>query len=96
MELYFFPPEDDPLRTLRREQVVSALESRGLRPKVSAEGSFWVVSFEASSVFISFQEQNGLLVFATVDQSIFESSDLPVRFFEALEGLGWGCDESVG
>jgi hypothetical protein len=96
MELYFSPPEDEPSRSLTRERILAAFESKGLRPKAGLENSLWSVEFEASRVFVSFQETDGLLVFATLDQPMLDASDVPALVFETLEELGWECDESVG
>lgn len=96
MEMYFYPPEDDPESGLTREQVLAALEARGLKASGQEDGSFWVVRFEGSGAFLQFQEKDGLLRFATLDQSMFDDSEIPPGALEAILDLGWECDESVG
>lgn len=96
MEFYFYPPEAEPSRALTREQALAAFESKGLQPKARQEDSFWSVEFEGSRVFVSFQEKDGSLMFATLEQPMFEDPDVPARIFESLAELGWECDESVG
>jgi hypothetical protein len=96
VELYFYPPENAPESGLTREQVFAALAARGLKASGQDDGSFWVVRFEGSDAFLQCQEKDGLLRFATLDQSTFDDSGIPPRVFEALMDLGWECDESVG
>jgi hypothetical protein len=94
MEMYFYPP--DSKTGLTREQVLEGLAAKGLKVGGQEEGSFWVVRFEGSDAFLQCQEKDGLLRFATLDQSTFDDSGIPPKAFEALMELGWECDESVG
>lgn len=94
--MYFYPPEDDPKAGLTREQVLAALEAKGLKASGQEDGSFWVVRFEGSDAFLQCQETDGLLQFVTLDQSMFDDSQTAPRAFDALMELGWECDESVG
>jgi hypothetical protein len=96
MEMYFYPPEEAPESGLTREQLLAALEARGLKASGQEEDSFWVVRFEGGDAFLQCQEKDGLLRFATLDQSSFDESQVPPQAFEALMELGWECDESVG
>jgi hypothetical protein len=70
--------------------------SQGLEARGQEEDSFWVVRFEGSDAFLQCQKKDGLLRFATLDQSSFDESQVPPQAFEALMELGWECDESVG
>jgi hypothetical protein len=105
METYIAPPErsGDAAR-LTRSQVLSALAQAGLTVAATEERAgngegpaFWIVPFENSSAWLQFHETGTGLVFATLQQSMFDSSDYPDRICEVLEHLGWEVDqESVG
>ena len=57
----------------------------------------WILSFEGSEVSLQFQETRDGLVFATIEQSMFDASDLPDNICRALESLGREVDqENVG
>jgi len=104
MEAYVGPPEAHPDVVLRREQVLAALAAEGVavtrteeRPATDSPRGRWALSFEGSGVSLHFQETRDGLVFATVEQSAFDASDLPDRICRALESLGWQVDqENVG
>jgi len=82
---------------VERAAVLRGFAEAGLGASAEAEGNFWVVSFEGSSAFISFQERDGLLCFACLDQPMLTEQDTSYRIFCALEGMGWVVDEeSVG
>ena len=104
MEVYVGPPEADADVVLRREQVLTAFTTAGVAvaradetpPSGSGRGR-WTLAFEGSGVSLQFQETSDGLVFATIEQSMFEASDLPDRICRALESLGWEVDqENVG
>ena len=104
MEVYVGPPEADGEVVLRREQVLAALTTAGVAvakadgtPPSGSGRARWTLSFEGSEVSLQFQETSEGLVFATIEQSMFEASDLPDRLCRALESLGWEVDqENVG
>ena len=104
MEVYIGPPQTDPDVALRREQVLAALTTAGVavtkaeeRPASGSLRARWVLSFEGSEGSLQFQETEGGLVFATMEQTMFDPSDLPDRICHALESLGWEVDqENVG
>ncbi len=57
----------------------------------------WTLEFAGSDVRISFQEDQGILVFATIEQSMFNATDLVDLICAALESAGWHTDnENVG
>ena len=57
----------------------------------------WTLGVAGGGVRITFQERQGLLVFATVEQSMFGDGELSDRLCEALESIGWQADnENVG
>lgn len=93
MEFYFAPPTDRPEASLTRDQALAAFAAKGLRPRAVEEGGFWIVGFEESDAHVSFQQRGDLLVFATVEQSMLDDSDVPFRVQAALEEAGWECDE---
>lgn len=104
MEIYLAPPETDLRRVLTREQVLTALSGQGLevataetRPSNEKTRARWVLSFDQTKVRLEFQEAPDGLVFATLDQSMFDDSMVPDRICAALEALGWEVDqENVG
>jgi hypothetical protein len=104
MEVYVGPPQTDPAVVLRRDQVLAALTAEGVgvtraeeRPASGSLRARWVLSFEGANVSLEFQEAHDGLVFATIEQSMFDASDLPDRICRALESLGWEIDnENVG
>lgn len=104
MEVHIGPPQTEPDAVLHREQVLGALRTVGVAvskaEEKSASGSLrtrWVLSFEGAEVSLQFQEAHYGLVFATIEQSMFDTSDLPDRICRALEALGWEVDqENVG
>ena len=104
MEVYIGPPQSDPGVAPRREQVLVALTAEGVavtkaeeRPASGSLRARWVLSFKGSEVSLQFQQTEDRLVFATIEQSMFDTSDLPDRICRALESLGWEVDqENVG
>jgi hypothetical protein len=90
MEMYFDPSES---AVVERDAVLRGFAEAGLGASAEAEGAFWVVSFEGSSAFISFQERDGRLCFASLDQPTLTEQDTSYRIFCALEGMGWVVDE---
>ncbi len=104
MEVYVGPPQADADVVLQREQVLAALRTAGVAvtkaQEVPASASLrarWILSFEGSEVSLQFQETGDGLVFSTIEQSMFDASDLPDRVCHALESLGWEVDqENVG
>ena len=104
METYVGPPPDGSNTPLSKERVRDALRAQGLWVVSEAEEleqldrrGRWSVRFEGTSARLDFQVEKQSLVFATVEQSMFEESSLPDLVFEALEGVGWAVDqESIG
>lgn len=104
MEVYVGPPQAAPDLILRRDQVVAALTKEGVAvsravetPATASIRARWILSFEGSEIALQFQETADGLVFATIEQSMFDESDLPDRICRALESLGWEVDqENVG
>lgn len=102
MEVYIAPSTSKSF--VRREDVLSALGREGLlgipsagRVAVDGGSTLWSLSFEGTNVLLRFQESEDRLVFATLEQSMFDDSDVPDRICRALEALGWEVDqESVG
>lgn len=104
MEVYVGPPQTEPAVVLRREQVLAALTAEGVgvtkaeeRPASGSLRARWILAFEGSEVSLQFQETGDGLAFATIEQSMFDASDLPDRVCRALESLGWEVDqETIG
>ena len=104
MEVYIGPPEPGPGPALTRDAVLTALAGQGIvvaaaqsEPAVQGFRARWVLSFPQTSVRLEFQEDHDGLVFATLDQSMFDDTDVPDRICAALEALGWEVDqENVG
>jgi hypothetical protein len=104
MEVYIGPPEAKPDAALSRRQVLAALSEAGLvlakvEEKAGAGHSRarWILSFQGSDAGLEFQETDAGLVFATLEQSMLDTSDYPDRICGALESLGWEVDqENVG
>lgn len=90
MEMYFDPSGS---AVVERGAVLRGFAEAGLGASAQAEGDFWVVTFEGSSAFISFQERDGRLCFATLDQPALSEHDTSHRIFCALEDMGWVVDE---
>ncbi len=104
MEVYIGPAQATPDRVLHRDEVLAALAREGVavarkeeKPATGSLRARWILSFEGSEVALQFQETGEGLVFATLDQSMFDTSELPDRLCRALESLGWAVDqENVG
>ncbi len=104
MELYIAPPEADPGATLSRATVLGALAGAGLVVEAQEERSVsgterlvWSLRISGSNAHLEFQEASGQLVFATLEQSMFDASTVPPVVCSVLEGLGWQVDqENVG
>jgi hypothetical protein len=100
VELYIAPPEADPDVTLTRGAVLDALGAAGLVVEAQEERSvsgterlFWSLRLSGGDAHLVFQEQGGRLLFATLEQSMFDNSTVPTAACRALEGLGWQVDE---
>lgn len=93
MEMYFTPSES---AVTDKEQVLAAFTKAGLAPEPELDGSFWIVGFAGSEVFVSFQERDGSLSFATFDQPMLSGHDVGHQVFCALQDMGWIADEDVG
>jgi hypothetical protein len=100
MEVYIGPPKVHPDVVLSRDEIIGALKGQGLVVSNAAEfpatGSLrarWVLSFEGSEISLQCQEASDGVVFATIEQSMFDRSDLPDRICRALESLGWEVDQ---
>jgi len=104
MEIYIGPPEAKPDATLSRDLVLAAFAQAGLavakvekKPDVGRPRALWIVFFEGSEACLQFQETDAGLVFATLDQSMLDTSGYPDRICATLEALGWEVDqENVG
>jgi hypothetical protein len=104
MEVYIGPPAARPDEALSRGQVLAAFAQAGLTvakveetPAVGQLRALWIVSFVESDISLHFQDTDVGLVFATLDQSMFDDSDFPDRICGVLEGLGWEVDqENIG
>ena len=104
MEFYIAPAEGRGDLALSRLQVRAALTKAAIaidseQEEVPASGDrlFWTVRVRGSDCVLHFQEADGKLVFATLELSVFDASDVPPRICNTLEGLGWETDnESVG
>ena len=104
MEVYIGPAQENSAANLSREQVLEALTKAGLAVKRTEEKAatgrlrdLWILSFDGSDVSLQFQETKDGLVFATLEQSMFDNSTMPDRICGILESLGWEVDqESVG
>lgn len=103
MEVYIGPPQTKTV-VLNRDQVLEALAKAGIsvtkveeRTATGRLGDWWILSFEGSGVSLLFQETVDGLVFATLEQSMFDNSTVPDDICRILEGLGWEVDqENVG
>jgi hypothetical protein len=94
VEIYFEPGDD---AVTERARVLEEFTTAGLKPAAQVEDAFWVVAFEGTPSFVSFQERDGKLAFATLDQPLLEDPETPHAIFRALEDMGWRSeDESVG
>lgn len=104
MEVYIGPPGVSSDAILHREHVLAALAQVGLAVARAEEKAatgrlraWWTLSFDGTDVSLQFQETNEGLVFATLEQSMFDSCDVPDRICRALQTLGWEVDqENVG
>jgi hypothetical protein len=103
MEVYVAPPEGSG-QSLTREQALAALVKQGLQvvqvleqPASGSGRAHWILSFAGTDVRLDFQDAGGALVFATLEQSMFDDSNVPDRICEALESVGWEVDnENIG
>lgn len=100
MEVYVGPSQAEPDLVLRHEQVIAALTNEGVAvsradetPATASPRARWVLSFEGTEIALQFQETADGLIFATIQQSMFDESDLPARICRALESLGWKVDQ---
>ena len=100
MEVYIGPPEARPDATLSRGQVLTALAEAGFSvakmeetPATGGLRAFWIVSLVESDISLHFQETDAGLVFVTLDQSMFDASDIPDRICGIFERLGWEVDQ---
>lgn len=105
MEIYLAPRDDSPEKPLTRSGFLELLQDRSLevgpphREQSHPTGvTLWTLSIAGGDdVLSAFQERQGLLVFATIEQSMFDASHVPDRLCEALESVGWQADnENVG
>ena len=104
METYIGPPETNHTLSLTRDVVIAALSGQGLevvdantKPATDVGRARWVLSFKDTTATLAFQEQSDRLVFATLEQSMFDDTSVPSRICSALEALGWEVDEeSIG
>jgi hypothetical protein len=90
MEMYFEPSET---AVADREGVLAGFASAGLQPAAQVDGAFWIVAFHGSSAFVSFQERDGRLSFASLEQPTLSEHDTSHQIFCALEDMGWAVDE---
>ena len=104
MEVYVAPGTDPSPAPLTRASLLSLMQEHGLNVTPADQGqrhpsgrSLWTLAFPGSDVRILFQEDQGILVFATIEQSMFNATDVPDRICAALESAGWHTDdENVG
>ena len=104
MEIYVAPGVPPSSVPLTRASLLSLLREHGLEAAAADRGqvlpsgrTLWTVEFPGGDVRIAFQEDDGSLVFATIELSMFDASGLPDRICEALESAGWHTDnENVG
>jgi hypothetical protein len=104
MEVYIAPRSGSAAAALTRVQVLAAFAEAGLTVGRTEDETgtgrgqaFWIVSFENSAAWLQFQETEAGLVFATLDHSMFDTSEYPDRICAVLEQLGWEVDqENVG
>jgi hypothetical protein len=103
VEVYFAPRDDAP-EALTRSRLLQLMQARGLEvvpdhmeqhPPTGA--TLWTLRIGGDNLRITFQERHGLLVFATIEHSMFGAIELPDKVCEALESVGWQADdENVG
>ena len=104
MEIYIAPPEGKPDAALTRTTVIEALGNAGVvvegqeeRNVPGGERLFWSLRFAGSDAQLVLQEAGGLLVFGTLEQSMFDASSVPAVVCTALVGLGWEViEDDVG
>ena len=104
MEVYVAPGTDPSSAPLTRASLLCLLQEHGLNVTPADQGQrhssgrfLWTLEFPGSDVRILFQEDQGILVFATIEQSMFNATDVPDRICAALESAGWQTDdENVG
>jgi hypothetical protein len=104
MEIYIAPPTETPTAALSRQQILAALAESGVaianqieRPGVDSFPARWSLSFIGSDATLECHERDGGLIFATLEQSMFDTSSVPDHVCRALEHLGWVVDqENVG
>jgi hypothetical protein len=84
--------------------LLELLQSRGFdvaphhqEQRLPTGATLWTLSIAGGDVRIAFQEREGLLVFATIEHSMFGESQVPDRLCAALASVGWRADnENVG
>ena len=104
MEVYVAPVKAQGSAPMTRVSLLSLMQQNGLRvtPIDDAQGlpsgrTLWTLEVQGGDVRITFQEDQGVLVFGTIEQSMFDVTDLPGRICAALESAGWQTDnENVG
>jgi hypothetical protein len=104
VEVYLAPGDDSPEEPLTRSRLLQLMQTRGLEvvpdhleQHLPTGVTLWTLRIAGDDLRITFQERQGLLVFATIEHSMFGDSELPDRLCEALESLGWQADnENVG
>jgi hypothetical protein len=93
MEMYFTPATGEAVA--EHASVLTALRRAGLEPLPELDRGFWVVGFAGSRTFVSFQEREGALSFATLELAMAEQ-DLGHAVFRVLQELGWRVEDDVG
>jgi hypothetical protein len=94
-EFYYFPPADT-RESHTRDQALDAFAIQGLTGKGTDEHGLWIVSFEGTSTYVTFQERDGSLSFATVEEHLEGDLDCSAKIHAAIEdGLGWTADEET-
>ena len=104
MEVYVAPGEDSSSVPLTRASLLSLMQAHGLDAIAADEGqplpsgkTLWTLSFPDTDIRLVLQENQGVLVFATIVQSMFDATDLPDRICAVLATVGWRADnENVG
>ncbi len=104
MEVYVAPGKDSSAAPLTRTSLLSLMQQHGLdvirtgQDQTLPSGKIlWTLEAPGSELRIAFQEDQGRLVFATIEQSMFNETDLADRICAALESAGWHVDsENVG
>ena len=104
MEVYVAPGKGSLAAPLTRTSLLSLMQQHGLHVTPAGQGqplpsgkTLWTLESPGSELRIAFQEDQGRLVFATIEQSMFNETDLADRICAALESAGWHVDsEYVG